>query len=107
MAGLVWLLCQRPAQRWLWRRVEAAGRMALTNYIGQSLVVAALAESWGLGLFGRLNGVQMTCAALAVYALLTEASYRWLLSCRMGPLEWLWRCGTYWTWLPNRRLAGS
>ncbi|MBI2970295.1 MAG: DUF418 domain-containing protein [Gammaproteobacteria bacterium] len=21
---------------------------------------------------------------------------------RIGPLEWLWRCGTYWRWLPNR-----
>jgi uncharacterized protein len=107
IAGLVWLLCHRPAQRWLWRRVEAAGRTALTNYIGQSLVVAALAESWGLGLYGHLDGVQMTMAALAIYAVLTEASYRWLLRHRMGPLEWLWRCGTYWTWLPNRRPVAS
>ena len=103
IAGLVWLLCRRPALRWLWMRIEAAGRTALSNYIGQSFVVAALAESWGLGLFSRLNGVQMTAAALLIYALLTEASYRWLRRYRMGPLEWLWRCGTYWTWLPNRR----
>ena len=103
MAGLVWQLYRTPAQRWLWSRIEAAGRTALTNYIAQSLVVAALAESWGFGLYGHLNGVQMTLAALAIYALLTEASYRWLRRYRMGPLEWLWRCGTYWTWLPNRR----
>jgi uncharacterized protein len=107
IAGLVFVLYHDPAQRWLWRRIEAAGRMALTNYIGQSLVVAALAESWGLGLYGSLNGVHMTAAALAIYAILTEASYRWLQRYRMGPLEWFWRCGTYWTWLPNSRATSD
>ncbi|MGH8187566.1 MAG: DUF418 domain-containing protein, partial [Steroidobacteraceae bacterium] len=35
---------------WIWARIEAAGRMALTNYVGQSFVMAAIAESWGLNL---------------------------------------------------------
>ena len=95
-------LRERPAQRWLWSRVEAAGRTALTNYIGQSLVIALLAEPWGFGLYGQLNGVTMTAVAIVVYAFLAEASYLWLKYFRLGPLEWLWRCGTYWQWLPNR-----
>jgi uncharacterized protein len=102
VAGLVFVLRQRPAQRWLWSRIEAAGRMALTNYIGQSLSMAALAEPCGFGLYGRLNGVEMTIVAIIVYALLAQASHLWLRRYRMGPLEWLWRCGTYWRWLPNR-----
>jgi uncharacterized protein len=102
LAGMVFVLRQRASQRWLWVRVEAAGRTALTNYIGQSLVIAALAEPWGFGLYGHLNGVQMTAVAIVVYALLAEASCRWLKHFRLGPLEWLWRCGTYWQWLPNR-----
>jgi uncharacterized protein len=102
LAGVVFVLRERADQRWLWARVEAAGRTALTNYIGQSLVIAALAEPWGFGLFGHLNGVQMTAVAMLVYVLLAEASYRWLKRFRLGPLEWLWRCGTYWQWLPNR-----
>ena len=101
-AALVFVLRERPAQRWLWSRVEAAGRTALTNYIGQSLVIALLAEPWGFGLYGRLSGVEMTATALAVYVVLAEASHVWLRRFRLGPLEWLWRCGTYWTWLPNR-----
>ena len=102
LAGMVFVLRERAAQRWLWARVEAAGRTALTNYIGQSLVIASLAESWGFGLYGQLNGVQMTTVAIVVFALLAEGSYRWLKHFRLGPLEWLWRCGTYWKWLPNR-----
>jgi len=102
IAGMVFVMSQRPAERRLWSRIEAAGRMALTNYIGQSFTIAALAEPWGFGLYGHLNGVQMTAVAIIVYALLAEASHGWLNRFRMGPLEWLWRCGTYWRWLPNR-----
>ncbi len=105
LAGLVFLWRARPGQRWLWSRVEAAGRTALTNYIGQSFVIAWLAEPWGFGLYGKLNGVEMTAIAVVVYALLAEGSYLWLRYFRLGPLEWLWRCGTYWQWLPNRRVA--
>jgi uncharacterized protein len=105
LAGLVFLWRARPGQRWLWSRVEAAGRTALTNYIGQSLVIALLAEPWGFGLYGQLNGVAMTVTAIVVFTLLAEASYLWLRYFRLGPLEWLWRCGTYWQWLPNRRAA--
>ncbi len=104
LAGCVFVLRERPGQRRLWARVEAAGRTALTNYVGQSFVIALLAEPWGFGLYGHLNGAQMTAVAIAVYALLAEASYLWLERFRLGPLEWLWRCGTYWQWLPNRRL---
>jgi uncharacterized protein len=102
IAGGVFLLRQRKAQRWLWSRIEASGRMALTNYLAQSLSIATLAEPWGFGLYGRLNGMGMTAVAVIVYALLAEASHLWLERFRMGPLEWLWRCGTYWRWLPNR-----
>jgi uncharacterized protein len=91
----------------LWSRVEAAGRTALSNYIVQSLVIALLAEPWGFRLYGQLNGVTMTATAIVVYALLAEGSYRWLRHFRLGPLEWLWRCGTYWQWLPLKRRAAE
>jgi uncharacterized protein len=93
---------QLARRRWYYARMESAGRMALTNYVGQSLVMASLAESWGLGLYGRLSGPELTALALAVFAVLASLSHAWLRRYRMGPLEWLWRCGTYWQWLPNR-----
>lgn len=102
IAGAVFVLHRRDAQRWLWMRIEAAGRMALTNYLGQSLVMAALAESWGFGLYGHFGGPALTALAVVVFAVLALFSHLWLTRFRMGPLEWLWRCGTYWRWLPNR-----
>ena len=76
--------------------------MALTNYIGQSFVMAAIAESWGLGRYASFGGPAMTVLAFGVFAFARRAESRWLAHFRMGPLEWLWRCGTYWRWLPLR-----
>ena len=105
IAGAVFALSGSGALRWMWARFEAAGRMALTNYVGQSLLLAAVAESWGLQQYGRLDGPQMTALAIAVFATLAILSHLWLRRYRMGPLEWLWRCGTYGTRLPNRVLS--
>ncbi len=102
IAGAVFLLHDRGPRRWLWDRVEAAGRMPLTNYVGQSLTMAALAEPWGLEAYGRLGGPPLTGLAVVVFALLAVLSHAWLRRFRLGPLEWLWRCGTYWRALPNR-----
>ncbi|MFO1406749.1 MAG: DUF418 domain-containing protein [Steroidobacteraceae bacterium] len=99
----VMLAEQLGRRRWWYARMEDAGRMALTNYVLQSLLMAALAERWGFGLYGRLDGPALTALAVATFALIAEASHRWLRHYRMGPLEWLWRCGTYLRWLPNRR----
>jgi uncharacterized protein len=90
-------------RRWWYSRMESAGRMALTNYVGQSLLMALLAERWGFGLYGRLSGPQLTALAFTVFAVLASLSHAWLRHFRMGPLEWLWRCGSYWRWLPNRQ----
>jgi len=91
-------------RRWWYSRMESAGRMALSNYVGQSLVMATLAEPWGFGMYGRLSGPELTALAFVVFAALASLSHAWLGYYRMGPLEWLWRCGTYWRWLPNRRV---
>jgi uncharacterized membrane protein YeiB len=52
-----------------------------------------------------LSGPELTALAVVVFVLLASLSHAWLRHYRMGPLEWLWRCGTYWRWLPNRLAA--
>jgi uncharacterized protein len=105
IAGAVFALHRSGALRWLWERIEAAGRTALTNYVGHSLVLSAIAEGWGLQLYGRLSGPQMTALAIVVFATLAGLSHLWLRRYRMGPLEWAWRCGTYGMRLPNRLVS--
>lgn len=86
-------------QRERWRRVlqvlAPVGRMALTNYLLQSVVSLCLYDGWGLGLIGQLPPSRCVALALAVFALQVPFSHWWLSRFRFGPAEWLWRSLTY------------
>jgi len=71
----------------------AAGRMAFTNYLTQSLIFALVFN--GLGLFGRLATAPVAAFGLALYAAQLAFSVWWLKRRRFGPFEWLWRSLTY------------
>lgn len=85
-----------------WGCILAAGRMPLTNYVGQSFIMALIAEPWGFSGYATFSSPLLTGLAFAVFTLLAIVSYMWLSRFRMGPLEWMWRCGTYWRAFPNR-----
>ena len=75
----------------LTQQLEAAGRMAFSNYLGTSLVMAALCYGWGLRLFGQFGAAQRWTLVLLVWAMILGWSQPWLARYRQGPLEWLWR----------------
>lgn len=72
------------------------GRMALTNYLTQSLVLTFLSYGWGLGLALKLNGFQVLGVSIALFISQVLLSDLWLKKFKYGPLEWAWRCITYW-----------
>ncbi|GGY43068.1 DUF418 domain-containing protein [Streptomyces tanashiensis] len=71
-----------------------AGRMSLTNYLGQSLVCALLFTGFGAALIGRVAPLGVAAIALALFAAQTVASHWWLRRHAYGPLEWLLRAWT-------------
>ena len=96
------LLWRGAARRWLtW--FAPAGRMALTNYLTQTLIQAILFMGWGLGLYGRMSIVWVPLASLAIFAAQVGLSRMWLARFRFGPFEWLWRSLTYGHSQPLRR----
>ncbi len=103
-AGL--LLCFSSAHagqgRWLTRMFAAAGQMALSNYLAQSLIFSLLFYGFGGGLFGRLGSAVAALFGLAVFGAQLVASEWWLARFRFGPAEWLWRSLTYRRWQPLR-----
>lgn len=80
-----------PLIRGLPARFAAAGRLSLSNYIGASIVMAAVFHSWGLGLFGMVTRIEATLVALAVIALILLLSPSWERRLGSGPFERLWR----------------
>ncbi len=83
-------------------RLAAVGRMALSNYLMHSLICTFLFYSYGLGLFGGLNKVELFGVVLAIWAVQLWYSPIWLRYFRFGPAEWLWRTLAYGTWQPFR-----
>lgn len=72
-----------------------AGRMALSNYLLQSLLCTLLFYHYGLGLFEQLSRAWQVPFVLVLFALQVAASHWWLARFRFGPMEWLWRWATY------------
>jgi uncharacterized protein len=85
-----------------WR---AVGRMALSTYIGSTLIATFLMYHWGLGWFGTVARAEQVLIVLAAYAGLVVFSMLWLVPFRFGPLEWLWRSLTYGRPQPIRRAS--
>lgn len=92
-----------PALRWL----APAGRMALTNYLVQSLFWTWIFYGYGLGLYGEVPRALMPLLALAFFALQVMISHWWLKRFRFGPAEWVWRSLTYLRPQPLRRSQGE
>ncbi|WP_157368040.1 DUF418 domain-containing protein [Alloactinosynnema sp. L-07] len=70
------------------------GRLALTNYVGQSAVLSVVFLGYGLGLIGRLPDLAVIGFAVALYAAQVAVSAWWVRRHRYGPLEWLLRAVT-------------
>ena len=79
-----------------------AGRLALTNYLMQTVLQSALFYGWGFGLIGKLGLVFIFPIATGMFALQIAYSRWWLARYRYGPIEWLWRSATYGAAQPMR-----
>ena len=77
------------------RALADVGRMALTNYLLQSLVMTTLALGYGFALFGRVGYAQAIGMGVVLYAVQLAASRWYVRRFRFGPVEWLWRALTY------------
>lgn len=91
-------------QRKFWKKrlffFAPYGRMALTNYVMQSIIGTFIFFNWGLGFVGQLRSLYCFLIAIGVIALQTWFSKLWLQKFKYGPLEWLWRSGTFLKWQP-------
>ncbi len=99
----LFLLAFRRRPDGLLAKLAPFGRMALTNYVVQSIVGTFFFYGWGLG---RINTLSVTsCAIVGVTLIAAQivTSTLWLRAFHYGPLEWAWRCLTWGRLVPLRK----
>ena len=82
-------------------RLRDVGRMALTNYLTQTILGVTMLTLWWGGI--DLSRTMIAAWILGVWGLQLWWSPWWLARFRYGPFEWAWRCATYRTRQPLRR----
>ena len=94
-----------------WQRrlggLAAVGRMALSNYLLQTVVVTTLLYGYGAGLHGRLGIVTGLPVVCVIFLGQVALSRWWITRFRFGPAEWLWRSATYGSLQPLRLTTSS
>ena len=91
------LLIQREAWKQRMAPLAAVGRLALSNYLLQTLVCTTIFYSYGLGLYGKVGPAVGLALTVVIFAVQIPLSVWCLRRFRFGPAEWLWRSLTYGT----------
>ena len=92
---LVLILTQLQHFDTILQPLKYVGRMALSNYLMQSLIFTTLMYSYGFARFGSFQPWQLVIMAVVVFVLQVVISRAYLQKFRFGPMEWLWRKLTY------------
>ncbi|GIV70042.1 DUF418 domain-containing protein [Caldilinea sp.] len=96
------LLALRPSWGSRLQMLAPLGRMALSNYLLQSIVCTLIFYSYGLGLFGKVGAAWGIALTVVIYLLQIPLSQWWMSRFLYGPAEWLWRSLTYGKMQPMR-----
>ncbi|MBB5917300.1 uncharacterized protein BJY24_006212 [Nocardia transvalensis] len=84
-------LMHRPRTAWLRGALAPAGRIALTNYLAQSLIGLLVFTGIGLGAAGSVGPAGLLALAVAIFCAQLALSALWLRRYRYGPAEWALR----------------
>lgn len=95
-ASVLMLIVRAGALPGLVNRLEAAGRMAFSNYLMTSIITSFVFCGYGLGLYGQLERAELYWVVLGVWAFILLWSKPWLARFHYGPFEWLWRSLVMW-----------
>ncbi len=87
------------AQSGFWKKVltpvAEAGKMALTNYLSQTLICVIIFYGVGFGLYGKVSVAAGILITLAIFLAQVAWSNAWMQKFKYGPMEWFWRLLTY------------
>ena len=93
--ALIATLWQKKAWHRLLAFLAPVGRMALTNYLMQTVICVFIFYGYGFGQFGKHGALASTLIAFAIFLFQILISALWLKYFSYGPMEWIWRQLTY------------
>lgn len=94
-AALIYLLSQIQASKKFFTLFANVGRMALTNYIMQTIMASLFFFGFGFGQFGNYGALGLLIFCVSVWIIQIAYSNIYMRHFQMGPLEWLWKRLTY------------
>ncbi len=100
--GLIMLISKYIVQKGTNTPLQAVGRLALSNYLLQTLICTFIFYGHGFGLFGQAERITQLFMVIGIWTLQLIISPIWLRYFRFGPAEWIWRSLTYWKFQPMR-----
>jgi uncharacterized protein len=86
--ALVIIACQR---NWPVRLLAGVGRMALSNYLLQTVICTTIFYGHGFGLFGQIERAGQLAIMIGIWTFQLVASSVWLSYFASGPVEWATR----------------
>ncbi|WP_421790989.1 DUF418 domain-containing protein [Hyphobacterium sp.] len=99
--AVIMFLCKIKLFQLILYPFTAAGRMAFTNYLTQTLAMTyVFVGPPGMGLFGTVERIDQVKIVVVVWIVQLIVSPLWLSVFRFGPFEWLWRSLTYGSFQP-------
>ncbi|MFP7494812.1 DUF418 domain-containing protein [Terribacillus saccharophilus] len=101
--SVITLVSHLPVFSWIARQLSYVGRMSLSNYLFQSILMFLLFYGVGFGLYGQLTLLGFVGFVVGVFILQIIFSRIWFRFFTFGPVEWLWRILTYGKIQPLRR----
>ena len=101
--GLIMWLCKSRLVAGLQKWLAPVGRMALTNYLMQSIIATFIFYGFGFGLFGTVGRAEQWFYIIPIWVFQIFFSNWWMSKFRYGPFEWFWRTLTYWKAQPLKK----
>jgi uncharacterized protein len=93
--SLITFLYKTGFFQFLFNPLAKVGRMALSNYIMQTIICSLIFYGIGLQYFGKLQRFELYYVLGAIWIFQIIFSNIWMNYFTMGPLEWCWRRLTY------------
>ena len=97
------LLYRSGLFKWLFELLRPVGQMAFSNYLMQSILCGLYFNSYGFGMYGKLQRIEIYYVVGVVWLFQIIFCNTWLRYFRFGPFEWAWRSLTYWKRQPFKK----